>query len=159
MSEPQEIMPIGKNDLVGIVAAALCGGVPACADRLHARFQSAYELNYSFDKDYRFKNLRITVAPGEEIPSISVIYPNAFLYENEIHDLFGVVIKNITIDYHGTLYRTAIKTPFSIENCQASGAPEAEGGSSTSNRADNPKPAGRSRMNSRRNRGVLSHGA
>ena len=78
--------------------------------------ESGYELNYSFDKDYRFKNLRITVAPGEEVPSISVIYPNAFLYENEIHDLFGVPIKNITIDYRGTLYQTAIKTPFSVEN-------------------------------------------
>jgi hypothetical protein len=55
--------------------------------------------------------------PEEEIQSISVIYPNAFLYENEIHDLFGLTIKNMTIDYHGTLYRTAIKVPFSIENC------------------------------------------
>jgi ech hydrogenase subunit D len=45
-----------------------------------------------------------------------VIYPNAFLYENEIHDLFGVSIKDIALDYHGTLYRTSIKTPFSIGN-------------------------------------------
>ena len=59
---------------------------------------------------------RITAAPGEEIPSISAVYPNAFLYENEIHDLFGVIIRNINIDYGGTLYRTAIKTPFSVEN-------------------------------------------
>ena len=77
---------------------------------------NAYELNYSFDKEYRFRNLRITVTPDEEIPSISVIYPNAFLYENEIHDLFGVPIRNIAVDYRGTLYRTAIKTPFSIDN-------------------------------------------
>ena len=56
---------------------------------------SAYELTYSFDREYRFRNLRITVTPDEEVPSISVIYPNAFLYENEIHDLFGVVITHI----------------------------------------------------------------
>ena len=52
----------------------------------------------------------------------------AFLYENEIHDLFGVVITHISIDYQGTLYRTAISTPFSVEQCQAAGAAAAEGG-------------------------------
>jgi ech hydrogenase subunit D len=45
-----------------------------------------------------------------------MIYQNAFLYENEIHDLFGVAVTNISIDYHGTLYRTSIKAPFSIDN-------------------------------------------
>ena len=115
MSEPQEIIPIAKHDLVGIVADLFAEG--------HRLVQigcttlpDAYELNYSFDKEYRFRNLRVTVTPGEEIPSISVIYPNAFLYENEIHDLFGVPIRNIAVDYRGTLYRTAIKTPFSIDN-------------------------------------------
>jgi len=115
MSEPQEIMPIGKNDLVGRVAQLFAEGYRLVQIGC-STLQSAYELNYSFDKDYRFKNLRITVAPDEEVPSISVIYPNAFLYENEIHDLFGLVVKDIAIDYRGSLYRTAIKTPFSIEN-------------------------------------------
>ena len=115
MSEPQEIMPIGKNDLVGMVAHLFAEGYRLVQIGC-STLQSGYELNYSFDKDYRFKNLRITVAPGEEVPSISVIYPNAFLYENEIHDLFGLVVKDIAIDYGGSLYRTAIKTPFSIGN-------------------------------------------
>ena len=115
MSEPQEIVPIGKNDLVGRVAQFFAEGYRLVQISCNT-LPSAYELNYSFDKDYRFKNLRVTVAPDEEVPSISVIYPNAFLYENEIHDLFGVPIKNIVIDYGGSLYRTAIKTPFSIEN-------------------------------------------
>jgi ech hydrogenase subunit D len=115
MSEPQENTPIGKNDLVGMVAQLFAEGYRLVQIGC-TTLPGAYELNYSFDKDYRFKNLRITVAPGEEVRSISVIYPNAFLYENEIHDLFGVVITNITIDYHGTLYRTAIKMPFSMEN-------------------------------------------
>jgi ech hydrogenase subunit D len=123
MSEPQEIMPIGKNDLVGMVAHLFAEGYRLVQIGC-STLQSAYELNYSFDKDYRFKNLRITVAPGEEVPSISVIYPNAFLYENEIHDLFGVVIKNIVIDYRGTLYRTSIKTPFSMENVKFSEPPK-----------------------------------
>lgn len=115
MSEAQEIIPIAKHDLVGIVAELFAEG--------HRLVQigcttlaDAYELNYSFDREYRFRNLRVTVAPGEEVPSISVIYPGAYLYENEIHDLFGVVIRNISVDYRGTLYRTAIKAPFSIDN-------------------------------------------
>ncbi len=123
MSEPQEILPIGKNDLVGM-AAQLFGEGYRLVQIGCTTLPSAYELNYSFDKDNRFKNLRITAAPGEELPSISVIYPNAFLYENEIHDLFGVAIKNITIDYRGTLYRTAIKTPFSTENVRFSEPPK-----------------------------------
>ena len=123
MSEPQENTPIGKNDLVGMVAQFFAEGYRLVQIGC-TTLPSAYELNYSFDKDYRFKNLRVTAAPGEEVPSISVIYPNAFLYENEIHDLFGVVIKNINIDYRGTLYRTAIKVPFSVENIKFSEPPK-----------------------------------
>lgn len=116
MGEPQEIIPIEKNNLLGMVSDFFAEGFRLVQIGC-TTLQHAYELNYSFDKDYHFKNLRIIVAPEDEIQSISVIYPNAFLYENEIHDLFGLTIKNITVDYHGTLYRTAIKTPFSIENC------------------------------------------
>jgi ech hydrogenase subunit D len=115
MSEPQEIIVIGKNELVGAVAQLYAEGYRIVQIGC-STLESGYELNYSFDKDYRFKNLRVTVAPEEEVPSVGVIYRNAFLYENEIHDLFGVPIKNINIDYGGTLYRTAIKTPFSVEN-------------------------------------------
>ena len=123
MSEPQENTVIGKNDLVGMVAQLFAEGYRLVQIGC-TTLPGAYELNYSFDKDYRFKNLRVTAAPGEEVPSISVIYPNAFLYENEIHDLFGVVIKNINIDYRGTLYRTAIKVPFSVENIKFSEPPK-----------------------------------
>ena len=115
MSETQETVLLEKNDLMGVVAQLFAEGYRLVQIGC-STLQDAYELNYSFDKDYRFKNLRITVAPGEEVPSISMIYQNAFLYENEIHDLFGVVVTNISIDYGGTLYRTTIKTPFSIEN-------------------------------------------
>ena len=123
MSEPQENTMIAKNDLVGMVAQLFAEGYRLVQIGC-TTLPGAYELNYSFDKDYRFKNLRVTAAPGEEVPSVSVIYPNAFLYENEIHDLFGVVIKNINIDYRGTLYRTAIKVPFSVENIKFSEPPK-----------------------------------
>ncbi len=68
-----------------------------------------------------------------------MIYPNAFLYENEIHDLFGVVVKNITIDYRGTLYRTAIKTPFSVENVKFPEPPKPKAAPPRP-QADQPKP-------------------
>jgi ech hydrogenase subunit D len=115
MSEAQELIILDKSDLVGMVAQLFGEGYRLVQIGC-STLAAGYELNYSFDKEYRFKNLRVTVVPDEEVPSVSVIYPNAFLYENEIHDLFGVPIKNITIDYGGTLYKTAIKTPFSVEN-------------------------------------------
>lgn len=115
MSEPQEVVPVEKSDLVGIVAELFAEGYRLVQIGC-STLPNAYELSYSFDREYRFKNLRFTVAPGEEVPSISVIYPGAFLYENEIHDLFGVVITHIAIDYRGTLYRTALSTPFSVSN-------------------------------------------
>jgi ech hydrogenase subunit D len=127
MSEPQEITPIEKHELVGAAAELFAVGhrfvQVACVT-----LESAYELTYSFDKGYRLKNLRITVAPDEEIPSISVIYPNAFLYENEIHDLFGLVVRNIVVDYHGTLYRTRVSAPFAVGKVKVPVPPQAEAG-------------------------------
>ncbi|MEA5113700.1 MAG: NADH-quinone oxidoreductase subunit C [Geobacteraceae bacterium] len=115
MSEPQEITPIERDELVGIAAELFAEGYRfvqvSCVT-----MESSYELTYSFDKAYRLKNLRVIAAPENEIPSISVIFPNAFLYENEIHDLFGLTIRNMAVDYRGTLYRTMIRTPFSIGN-------------------------------------------
>ena len=71
-----------------------------------------YELTYSFGKEYDIVNLRVAIKSGTEIISISNIYAPAFLYENEIHDLFGIQIKHITLDYKGNLYRISEKEPF-----------------------------------------------
>jgi ech hydrogenase subunit D len=70
------------------------------------------EINYTFDKDYNLETLRVIIGQGQEIPSISAIYPGAFLYENEMHDLFGVKVNEMSIDYKGRLYQTAVPTPF-----------------------------------------------
>jgi ech hydrogenase subunit D len=115
MSEPQEIIPIEKDALLGAVSDLFAQGYRMVQIGC-TTLENAYELNYSFDKDYHFKNLRVTAKTGDEIKSISVIYPNAFLYENEIHDLFGITIKNMSVDYKGAFYRTTIKVPFSIGN-------------------------------------------
>jgi ech hydrogenase subunit D len=123
MTEPQEITPIERHELVGITADLFAEGYRfvqvSCVT-----LESSYELTYSFDREYRLKNFRIIAKPDDEIPSISVIYPNAFLYENEIHDLFGLAIRNISVDYRGTLYRTSIKTPFSIGNVKVPVPPQ-----------------------------------
>ena len=75
------------------------------------------EINYSLDKDFNFVNLRVTISSIDtEIPSVSSVYWAAFLYENEMSDLFGVKIKNIAIDYKGSFYRTAVKWPFNPKN-------------------------------------------
>ena len=70
------------------------------------------ELSYSFDKDYDLLTLRVLTDTDERISSISIIYPFAFLYENEIKELFGVRIKDISIDFNNTLYKIPVKTPF-----------------------------------------------
>ncbi len=111
MVEDQEMVSIDKKELVGVVAELKATGyrlVQICC----TTGAGNYEMNYSFDRDYRFKNLRFTVKAGEEVPSVSGIYWLAFLYENEIHDLFGIPVTNIVIDYRGTLYSTRIPAPF-----------------------------------------------
>jgi ech hydrogenase subunit D len=70
------------------------------------------ELSYSFDKNYDLLTLRFVTDTEEEIESISIVYPYSFLYENEIKELFGVKIKDITIDFNNSLYKIPVKTPF-----------------------------------------------
>ena len=82
--------------------------IQQCATRI----PDAYELIYTFGKELEMKNLKIVLPQDKEISSITSIFPCAFIYENEMHDLFGVDIKMINIDYEGKLYRTAIETPF-----------------------------------------------
>ena len=76
------------------------------------RLADGYELSYSFGKGCDMRTLRLTVADEETVPSITQIYPGAFLQENEAAELFGVKIESIDQDYHGKLYRIAKETPF-----------------------------------------------
>ena len=76
-----------------------------------SRFEN-YEINYSFDKNYQMVNLRLNIPVETEVPSISTIYWGAFVYENEIHDLFGVNVSGLNVNYQGTFYKTAIEQPF-----------------------------------------------
>ena len=71
-----------------------------------------YEINYTFTTAWDFESLRITVHDGDEIPSISATYWGAFIYENEIHDLFGLSVTNMNVDFQGHLIETRIPSPF-----------------------------------------------
>lgn len=76
------------------------------------RLPEQVELTYSFDLQGRLASLRVLVSPTAQVPSISAIYWCAFLYENEIHDLFGLQVEGIVVDFQGNLYRTMVKYPF-----------------------------------------------
>ncbi len=111
MQDNAKLIVIDPNVLVSTALEIKNRGyrlVQICATRT----EGGYELTYSFAKGYRLKHLRFEIAEGAEIMSISNIFESAFLYENEIHDLFGVKINLIKIDYNGTLYKTAKETPF-----------------------------------------------
>lgn len=71
-----------------------------------------YELSYSFAKEYHFITYRIFIRKEAQVPSITSIYPGAFLYENEMKELFGVNMEYIEPDYHDKLYRIQEETPF-----------------------------------------------
>jgi ech hydrogenase subunit D len=77
------------------------------------RLPEHVELTYSFDRESRLTNLRFQIlAEGARLPSISGIYWCAFLYENELHDLFNVQVDGMAVDFHGHLYETTVKFPF-----------------------------------------------
>jgi len=77
------------------------------------RLPEHVELTYSFDRESRLANLRFQVLAAEaRVPSISSIYWCAFLYENELHDLFNVQVDGMAVDFHGHLYETTVKFPF-----------------------------------------------
>ena len=77
------------------------------------RLPDQLELTYSFDLGNRLANLRLAL-PGDapKVPSVSSVYWCAFLYENELHDLFNLQVSGLALDYHGHFYKTAVKFPF-----------------------------------------------
>ena len=91
---------------------------------VHAnRVDGACELIYAFRaEDGGYDGLTgfvVTVGPDEHVPSISSLFPAAFVFENEAHDLFGVKIEGISIDFEGSFYTTTVQYPM---NPQATAA-------------------------------------
>ena len=77
------------------------------------RLPDQLELTYSFDREKVLANLRLVLPGGEpKVPSISSIFWCAFLYENELHDLFNLEVPGLAVDFHGHFYKTGVKFPF-----------------------------------------------
>lgn len=84
--------------------------VQICANKI----PGAFELTYSFDKDHELYNYRVVLPENDEIMSITGAYFAAFVYENEMKDLFGIKIKHIALDFQGGFFVTGEPTPWKI---------------------------------------------
>ncbi len=73
------------------------------------------DLVYSFMKDGTLENLVVSDVPRDaHIPSITDTFLEAFVCENEIHDLFGVHFDGIAIDFKGNFYHVSADAPMTI---------------------------------------------
>jgi ech hydrogenase subunit D len=114
MTETEKIITIELHDLLAKVSELKQGGWRLV--QIGCALLEGFQLDYSFGRDYDFINLRINIPSLDiEIPSVSTLYRSAFIYENEMHDLFGVKVNGISIDYRGNFYQTAVKTPFAVD--------------------------------------------
>ncbi len=104
----QEIELTGLLNTIKMIKNDNCRIMQICATKIGEE----YELIYTFGHGYDVRHVKVTIEPGTHVPSISDIFPAAYLYENEMHDLFGIAIDGINHDYKGKLYRTAVEAPF-----------------------------------------------
>ncbi len=84
--------------------------------------EDGYELDYSFGGGYAMRTIRINVGLKTPVPSVTPFYPAAFLYENEIRDLFGVRIERIALDWEGKVFDVAKGKPFAKARLTVSGS-------------------------------------
>lgn len=67
------------------------------------------------DGSYAIENLVVEgIDRYQEIPSISSYYPAVFPFENEAHDLFGLAIIDMQIDFKGFFYQVSTAEPMSV---------------------------------------------
>ena len=98
------------GELVGAAQAYKAKGwrfAQCCASR---NGDDAFELLYSYVDD-EVANLRVCVTSADEIPSVGGIYPVAFMFENEMHDLYGLTVVDMNLDYRGGFYHLHIPAP------------------------------------------------
>lgn len=87
----------------------------------------SYRLVYTFinvraaqeqiarDGSFAIENLVVEgIDRYQEIPSISSYYPAVFPFENEAHDLFGLAITDMQIDFKGFFYQVSTAEPMSV---------------------------------------------
>ena len=87
----------------------------------------SYRLVYTFinvraaqehiaqDGSYAIENLVFEgIDQYQEIPSIGSYYPAVFPFENEAHDLFGLAITDMQVDFNGFFYQVSTAEPMSV---------------------------------------------
>ena len=105
-------------------------GVGARFVQMHAERNvddGSYRLVYTFinvraaqehiaqDSSYAIEDLVVEgIDQYQEIPSISSYYPAVFPFENEAHDLFGLAITDMQIDFKGFFYQVSTAEPMSV---------------------------------------------
>lgn len=73
------------------------------------------DLVYSYMLDGNLVNLVVENVPSDgKVPSISDVFLEAFVCENEIHDLFGIAFPGLAIDFQGNFYRLSSEKPMTI---------------------------------------------
>ncbi len=119
---------VGIDELLPHVQALK--GVGARFVQMHAERcvdDGSYRLVYTFinvraaqeqiarDGNYAIENLVVEgIDQCQEIPSISSYYPAVFPFENEAHDLFGLAITDMQIDFKGFFYQVSTAEPMSV---------------------------------------------
>ena len=89
--------------------------------------EEGIDLVYSYMKDGRLANFNVSgVKQTDVVPSITDLYLEAFVCENEIHDLFDVAISDIAIDFGGMFYQLAEKAPMTVVSPEQLAAREGE---------------------------------
>lgn len=119
---------VGIDELLSHVQALK--GVGARFVQMHAERNvddGTYRLVYTFinvraaqehiaqDGSYAIENLVVEgIDRYQEIPSISSYYPAVFPFENEAHDLFGLAITDMQLDFKGFFYQVSTAEPMSV---------------------------------------------
>ena len=119
----QHIIPVAAGDLLEKAMDLKAEGYrlgQACCTNV----ADGFELLYSFDKDHTLLNLKLNITKDDEVISITGPYWPAFIYENEMHDLFGITFKHNALDFGGHFFRVSEPTPWRPKD--AAKAPETE---------------------------------
>lgn len=105
--------------------------------QIHCSRGAQWEIIYSFDGPEGFVHYKVQTLEKPMLKSISDFFPPAYLYENEISELFGLTIEGMIIDFKGNLYNPQKKSPFNLmgDGACAAGSELGLGGVSPGKRA------------------------
>lgn len=114
MDQKTEFLPLDIDALSAVAADRKREGW-RFVQMLAVNTENGCDLIYSFMKDGRLENHVIqNVTSDVVVPSITDQFLAAFVFENEAHDLFGVNIKDIAIDFGGKFYQLSQAAPMTI---------------------------------------------